>query len=196
MNTPTAMAAPHPDLKREKTRARVLAKERRAGLDPALGVELARHVLAECPPPDGAVIGGFWPLEGEIDIRPLLQELLARGHVVALPETPARGEALRFRRWEPGEALLPGRFGTLAPAGEELVPDWLLVPLLAFDRSGRRLGYGGGYYDRTLRALPRAGRLGCAYAAQEIAEVPVGPIDVRLPAIATEQGVIVCCPTA
>lgn len=192
MNTPTATAAPHRDLKREKMRARVLAKERRSGLDPALGVDLARHVLALCPPPAGAVIGGFWPLAGEIDVRPLLHALLARGHVITLPETPARGEELRFRRWEPGEALVLGRFGTLAPAGEELAPDWLLVPLLAFDRSGRRLGYGGGYYDRTLSALPGARTLGCAYAAQEIAEVPVGPTDVRLPAIATEQGVIFC----
>jgi 5-formyltetrahydrofolate cyclo-ligase len=71
-----------------------------------------------------------------------------------------------------------------------LTPDFLLVPLLAFDRTGARLGYGGGYYDRTLAALPLAGRLGLAYAAQEVAEVPVGPHDVRLPAIATELGVI------
>ena len=72
------------------------------------------------------------------------------------------------------------------------MPDFLLVPLLAFDRSGRRLGYGGGFYDRTLAAMPRAGLLGCAYACQEMAEVPAGPGDVRLPAVATERGVVHC----
>ena len=71
-------------------------------------------------------------------------------------------------------------------------PDWLLVPLLAFDRAGRRLGYGGGYYDRTLAALPGAKPIGIAYAAQEMAEVPAGPQDFRLPLIATEAGVILC----
>ncbi len=83
-------------------------------------------------------------------------------------------------------------FGTLRPTGPERVPDFLLVPLLAFDRRGHRLGYGGGYYDRTLAALPRAGRLGCAFAAQEMDAVPAGPHDVRLPAVATERGIICC----
>ena len=73
-----------------------------------------------------------------------------------------------------------------------MLPDLLLVPLLAFDRSGRRLGYGGGYYDRTLAALPGRRTVGCAFAAQEVAEVPAGPLDARLDVVATECGVIVC----
>jgi 5-formyltetrahydrofolate cyclo-ligase len=83
--------------------------------------------------------------------------------------------------------------GTSEPvAGEELRPDVVLVPLLAFDRAGRRLGYGGGYYDRTLAALPAAKAIGIGYSGQEMAEVPAGPQDMRLPLIATEDSVIIC----
>jgi 5-formyltetrahydrofolate cyclo-ligase len=150
-------------------------------------------VLADCPPPPGAVVAGFWPMGTEIDIRPLLQALEARGHALALPVTPKRGQPLGFRRWRFGEALAHGPMGTRQPAaGEAVTPDWLLVPLLAFDRAGRRLGYGGGYYDRTLAGLPGALAIGCAFAAQEVPEVPAGPEDVRLPRIATEAGIILC----
>ncbi len=191
------MAAPHSStatlaLEHAKRAARARAIERRAGHDPALGVLLGEHLLAVLPPPAGAVVAGFWPLPGEIDIRPLLLALGDRGHCIALPVTPQRGRPLAFGAWRPGEALLPGRFGTMAPAGAEIVPDVLLVPLLAFDRRGHRLGYGAGYYDRTLASLPAARAVGCAFAAQEVAEVPAGPYDVPLGAVATEAGVIFC----
>ena len=118
------------------------------------GQALARHVLERCRFPDTAAIAGFWPMGREINIRPLLVALAESGRAVLLPETPPRGQPLRFRRWRPGCAMVPERFGTLRPDGEVAVPGLLLVPLLAFDRAGRRLGYGGGYYDRTLAALP------------------------------------------
>ncbi len=176
-----------------KAEARQAALARRAGQDPALGAQLAAHVLRDAAPPPGAVVAGFWPMGREIDIRPLLQALDARGQQLCMPVTPRRGAPLSFRRWRWGEAMKRGPMGTSEPTGEEVVvPDFLLVPLLAFDRAGRRLGYGGGYYDRTLAGLPGATLLGCAYAAQEAAEVPAGPEDFRLPRVATEAGIITC----
>ncbi|HEY1414087.1 MAG TPA: 5-formyltetrahydrofolate cyclo-ligase, partial [Rhodopila sp.] len=139
-----------------------------------------------------AVVSGFWPMGEEIDLRPLLHALHARGNRVALPVTPRRGEPLTFRGWQPGDVLVPERFGTMRPIGDILVPDMLLIPLLAFDAAGGRLGYGGGFYDRTLPALPNRLRLGCAFAAQQVDAVPVGPYDIRLDAVVTESGIIRC----
>jgi 5-formyltetrahydrofolate cyclo-ligase len=180
------------DLDGRKRAARAAALAARAACDPAWGARLADHVLRVCPPPPGAVVAGFWPLAGEIDIRPLLERLRAAGHVVALPATPPRGQALGFRRWDAGAAMRRERFGTMVPVGENVRPDWLFVPLLAFDRRGHRLGYGAGYYDRTLAGLAGAVAIGCGFAAQEVAEVPVGALDVPLAGVATEAGVVWC----
>ncbi len=164
----------------------------RSGCDPALGGKLADSVLeGPLAPRPGQIVAGFWPLPGEIDLRPLLHALVERGNPVCLPHTPARGNPLRFCAWKPGDRLRPGRFGTLAADGPVLVPDLLLVPLLAFDRTGARLGYGGGYYDRTLAGLPGRMAIGCAFAAQEVALVPTEPTDIRLNAIATERALII-----
>ena len=145
------------------------------------------------PPPEGAIVAGFWPMGHEIDPRPLLHALHDRGHTIVLPVTPPRGAPLSFRRWGPADALERGPMGTRQPAStaEALSPTFLLVPLLAFDRRGHRLGYGGGYYDRTLAALPGAVTLGIGYAAQELDEVPAGPEDAPLAAIATEAGLVI-----
>ena len=188
------MEAPHspPELIEAKRAARERALAARASWDPAVGAALAEHVLREMPPPAGAVVSGFWPMGQEIDIRPLLIALHERGHRIVLPETPKRGNPLIFRLWTPGAVMIAERFGTQRPDGEMLAPDFLLVPLLAFDRRGNRLGYGAGYYDRTLAGLPGRTRLGVAYAAQELDEVPAGPYDARLDAVATERGVIRC----
>jgi 5-formyltetrahydrofolate cyclo-ligase len=172
------------------------------------GEALTRYVLRDCPPPRGAMVAGFWPMAAEIDIRPLLYALHERGHPIVLPVTPKRGNPLTFRRWQPGDVLQKERFGTVRPRGEPGdepgLPDFLLVPLLAFDRTGARLGYGAGYYDRTLAGLralsgphavssqPGGVALGCAFAAQEVDNVPVGPYDIHLDAIAHERGIVRC----
>ena len=190
------MAAPHigsidmTTIETRKAAARARALAAREGCDPALGADLARHVLAEIPPPPGAAVSGFWPMDGEIDIRPLLVALHERGHKILLPHTPKRGNPLIFRHWHPGAEMVRERFGTYRPTGEVGVPDVLFVPLVAFDGAGRRLGYGGGFYDRTLAGLPGAIAIGCAFAAQKLDEVPAAEYDAPLHAVATERGVL------
>ena len=196
MTNQRLMVAPHISfsaIDEAKLALRAQAMAARVGLDPVIGGQaLAAHVLRLMPPPPGAIVAGFWPLGAEIDVRPLLLALRDRGHEIVLPITPRRGNPLTFGLWSPGDALVPERFGTMRPVGPERIPSFLLVPLLAFDRTGARLGYGGGFYDRTLPLLPGRIALGCAFAAQMVDEVPVGPYDIRLDAVATENGVIQC----
>ncbi|MDR3537795.1 MAG: 5-formyltetrahydrofolate cyclo-ligase [Acetobacteraceae bacterium] len=189
------MVAPHSPLSLDEAKraARLHALAVRANHDAlACGIALAEHVLRHCLPPRGAVVAGFLPIGDEIDVRPLLQALHDRGHPLVLPVTPARGLPLCFRLWTPDAELIEERFGTQRPIGPERVPDVLLVPMLAFDHHGHRLGYGAGYYDRTLAGLPERFALGCAYAAQRVDAVPVGPYDIALDAVATETGVVHC----
>ncbi len=153
---------------------------------------LIAAILAEVELPAGAVVAGVWPLPGEPDLRPVWDRLHAHGHAMLLPETTLPGERLRFRRWHPGCAMLDGRFGTRHPATDPLplqdAPDLVFVPLLAFDRAGYRLGHGGGYYDRTLAALPRARAVGYGFSCQQVEAVPRGPFDLPLSMIVTETG--------
>jgi 5-formyltetrahydrofolate cyclo-ligase len=185
------MAAPHfSSIDDAKAAARKQALAARAGCDPALGAQLAAHVLAQWPIAPGAAVAGFWPMPGEIDIRPLLTALHERGHRILLPVTPRLGQALTFRTWTPGATMIQERFGTFRPDGPEGVPDILFVPLVAFDRHGHRLGYGGGFYDRTLAGLPGRPAIGCCFAAQELDAVPTDEYDAPLTAIATERGLL------
>jgi 5-formyltetrahydrofolate cyclo-ligase len=176
------------DEAKRDARARALAA--RVGCDPALGRQVGVHLLRLMPPPEGAVVAGFWPMDGEIDIRPLLHHLHHVGHKIVLPETPEAGNPLTFRLWQPDSRMIREGFGTYRPDGEIQLPDFLLVPLLAFDRNGHRLGYGGGFYDRTLAQLRDRTAVGCAFAAQMLDAVPVGDYDALLDAVATETGVL------
>ncbi len=193
--TPTVMAAPHffpDDLDGAKRGLRTLMRARLAGL--AAGVDAGLGLVSHWPAlglAPGAVVAGFWPINHEIDVRPLLQALHAAGHRIVLPQTPHVAEPLVFLGWRPGCAMVVGRFGTAVPDGPVAVPEVILVPLLAFDRAGRRLGQGGGFYDRTLAANPTAHAIGVGYAAQGVDIVPVGPHDQRLDAILTELGVVI-----
>lgn len=177
------------DLASAKSAARQTALARRAACDPAVGAAMAEHIMHHCRPPQGAIVAGFISLDGEIATAPLLNLLHHEKFNICLPFTPKRGEPLQFRQWQPGDTMVSGRFGTSHTDGPELIPNFFLVPLLAFDHHGNRLGYGAGYYDRTLTKFPNAFRLGCAFAAQELNEVPTGPDDVKLHAIATELGI-------
>ena len=140
-------------------------------------------------------VSGYWAIGDEIDIRPSLRALAAQGLVVALPVMGAADAPLVFRRWVPGARLRHRMWGIEEPLPDAPVvrPDLLLVPLLTFDARGGRLGYGGGYYDRTLAQLRGDGEspifaCGIGYAAQEVAEVPCEPKDMRLDAVVTEDG--------
>lgn len=179
------------NLKSEKTRARLQAKSVRAKIhDPGAGAELIAHFPAARF--RGAVIAGFWPLPGEIDILPLLSALHDMGSKLSLPCTPRAGKPLTFRKWSPGQPLKSGPYGTKEPKADapRLRPDVVLMPLLAFTQYGDRLGYGGGFYDRTLAALSDGGDIfacGVAFAAQEAVSLPTGEYDMRLDGILTEK---------
>lgn len=142
----------------------------------------------------GIAVSVYWPMREEMDVKPLIRELARLGCVIALPVVMGKGKPLIFRRWRPGTALRAGTFGLSEPhEGEpEVTPRIVFAPLLAFDRQGRRIGWGAGFYDRTLAGLRARGpvtAVGIAYAAQEIAEVPAGPFDQPLDWIATEREV-------
>jgi 5-formyltetrahydrofolate cyclo-ligase len=141
------------------------------------------------------VVAGFAPIGDEIDVLPLLSTLSADGHPCALPVVVGRGAPLAFRAWTPGMALIEAQFGVGVPpaSSPEVRPSVVLVPLLAFDGAGQRIGYGAGFYDRTLQALRRDGEvlaIGIAYADQQIESVPVDGNDARLDLVVTERFVI------
>ena len=152
--------------------------------------------LSAFDPPAGTVVSAFWPMPGELDLRPLLEALHARGCVCGLPVVVARNAPLVFRSWEPGVTLVTSRFGIAEPGPErpEVRPQHVLVPLLAFDADGYRLGYGGGFYDRTLAALRHDGAgalvaIGVGLEAQRRPSLPREPFDERLDWIVTDEAV-------
>lgn len=158
------------------------------------GRAIAARAVAAVPFPPGAAVAGYWPFADEADPRPLMGALAARGHPLCLPVVAGRGRALVFRAWTPGDALETGAFDTRVPAAcaPERAPRALLVPLLAADRAGFRLGYGGGYYDRTLAALDGALAVGVAFHDQLRDSVPRGRHDRPLDWLATERGALRC----
>ena len=182
-----------------KSALRSAARGLRAALPPdfrrAAAEAAARADLSPLGPLAGRMVAGYVAKADEFDAEPLLRRLAGEGARPALPRTPAVGLPLVFHAWTPGEPLVPGPFGLREPPPEApaVLPDLLLVPCLAFSPEGFRLGYGGGYYDRTLAALraaePRAGRpaVGLAFAAQELPFRPEA-YDQKLDYVLTEHG--------
>lgn len=182
------------DLAARKAAARAAAFARRkvafAGGDDGSG---ARRLLEVLKPWRGKVIAGYVPMLTEIDPLPAMADL-ARDGAVCVPVIAGRGMPLVFHRWTPDAPMIDGPFGARVPAESvEVEPQVLIVPLVAFDRNGGRLGYGGGFYDRTLERL-RARRptvaIGFAWAAQEADALPLEPTDQPLDMVVTEAGII------
>ncbi|MGY0485147.1 5-formyltetrahydrofolate cyclo-ligase [Endobacter medicaginis] len=184
------MAAPHIspfDLDKSALRARLRAVRRPPHGEALMALERHLEQAIDVLRPDHSpVIAAFLPIGGEPDLSALLARLHAQGLAIALPDTPECPAPLRFRRWWPGCAMRAGRFGTLVPQTMEIVPELLIVPLLGFDADLHRLGQGGGFYDRTLAALPGARSVGVGIEALLLDSVPVGPHDIGLDAVATE----------
>lgn len=166
-----------------------------AETDPAIleaaNAALLEHVSAL----PGAVVAGYMPIRTEISPLPAMEALAGAGRQLCVPVILGAGLPLEFHAWHPGAAMREGPFGAAIPAeARPLEPDILIVPLVAFDRAGYRLGYGGGFYDRSLARLAArkpVHTVGFAFAAQELPEVPREPTDWRLDAIVTENGRIV-----
>jgi len=171
---------------------------RRDALPPAERMAAALSIAEQGLPVEvtpGIVASGFSPLKSEISPLPLLRRLADAGASLALPVVAGRGQPLIMRAWSFGAPLVSGVWGIREPPADapELFPDILIVPLLAFDRRGHRIGYGAGYYDMTisdLRAMKPVLAIGLAFAAQEIAAVPATPRDARLDLVLTERGAI------
>jgi 5-formyltetrahydrofolate cyclo-ligase len=167
----------------------LLADDRKAAAE---AIAARKFPLAIAP---GVIVSGFMPLKSEINPLPLLQKLAEADARLALPAIAGRGKPLIMRAWQFGAPLDRGQWGIREPKPEaaEVEPDILLVPLLAFDRKGFRIGYGAGYYDMTihrLRALKPVTAIGIAFAAQEVPKIPTTERDERLDLVLTEREVI------
>ncbi len=182
-----------------KSAARKSAKTRRkaaAHQSPHAAGEIIPHLLDYL---DGNVpqsLAGYLPIGSELDPQPILNHFRKLGTETALPVVVAEAHPLLFRQYQPGDSLVAEAFATRAPVAtaRQVMPDLVLVPLLAFDTKGYRLGYGGGFYDRTIAQFqqqnPNSVFIGLAYAAQQVDEVPIGAYDLPLKAIVTEKGVV------
>jgi 5-formyltetrahydrofolate cyclo-ligase len=187
----SSSATPKAELRREA----LARRDALPAVDRALAAEtiaLRTFPVAVAP---RAIVAGFMPMKSEINPLPLMRKLAAAGARLALPVVAGQGKPLIMRAWSFGEPLVAGVWGIREPgsAAPEVAPDIVIVPLLAFDRAGQRIGYGAGYYDMTiaaLRARQAVVAIGVAFAAQEIAAVPATPRDVPLDLVLTEREAI------
>lgn len=189
------------DIAEVKRKARTAASKRRAEahelLKDTAGVAMAERGLPPGLHVATGIVSGFIPYKSEITTIPMMNRLRRQGWQTCLPIVVAPEQPLIFREWQPGDQLVPGVWDIPIPVdtAAEVLPDVLLVPMLAFDRRGFRLGYGGGFYDRTLeklRAVKKVVAIGVAYHAQMVDEVPTGIHDAPLDYVMTEQETFAC----
>lgn len=187
--------SPSQDLKNE---FRAAALARRDALSAEQRGDAAKAIASASLPVElsrETVVAGYSPINSEIDPFPLMHALADKGAALALPVIIQRNHALIFRDWSSDEGLVRGQYGIFQPSSDaaDVDPDIVLVPLAAFDRAGHRIGYGRGYYDRTLqnlRAMKRITVIGVAFAVQEIEVVPALPHDEQLDCVLTERELI------
>ena len=183
---------------RSKQQLRAAALAGRDALDSEYRAAASEAIARRGLPADttrGLVVAGYAPIRSEIDPSPLMRELAAQGVSLALPVIVAPGLPLLFRAFSPGDRLTPGPLGIPQPSPDarQVVPDVVLLPLAAFDRSGHRIGYGAGYYDRTLtqlRGIKKIVAIGLAFAVQEIAAAGSLPHDAAMDFVLTEAEMI------
>lgn len=185
-----ALTAAKADLRKQVFAARKVAHANHAAADPAANAALCAVVSNVAGPLSGKIIATYQAMRTEIDPAEAGARLIAAGARLCTPVIIAAGQPLRFREWSPDSIMEDGTFGAKIPAaGEWLTPDIIIAPLVGWDRRGGRLGYGGGFYDRTLeglRAMRPTPAIGFAYAAQELSHAPQEPTDQPLDMIVTE----------
>ncbi|MEM7241272.1 MAG: 5-formyltetrahydrofolate cyclo-ligase [Pseudomonadota bacterium] len=161
------------------------------GLDIKANSQLTAY-LKELPP--DKTIAGYMPIRTEVTPLLAMAKAYARGHRICVPVVIAAGSPLEFHEWTPNSTMVAGAFGAAVPEeGALLIPDIVITPLVAFDRSGYRLGYGGGFYDRSfaeLSEMKKISAVGFAYDAQELMMIPREDTDYPLDAIVTERGIL------
>lgn len=179
---------------REQMRAerKIVASERTDA-----SMHAARNLLNAIEINQHSIVALYDPIDTELHIEPLYDALIERGVTVCLPVVAKKNAPLIFRRYEDGAPLIEGRYGARTPeeSQPEIDPNIIVVPLLAFSRHGDRLGYGGGFYDRTiakLRSKTTIVTIGYAYGAQQVDALPVSPLDQRLDWIITERSAMRC----
>lgn len=183
-------------IEQAKAELRTKAHAARAAISQASRSDAAqaatRHFFEQIQLQPTDVVAAYWRIRDELDCQPILIRLMDSNQPVILPVVMGAEAPLDLRIWEQGASLYEAGFGTLAPADDapRAEPDVVIMPLLGFDSRGTRLGYGGGYYDRTLARLSKKPRLvGLAFAAQELDLIPREDHDVPLDAVVTENGV-------
>jgi 5-formyltetrahydrofolate cyclo-ligase len=183
------------DVARWRKAERLRLLDVRASLSVAVRAEAAKAIAGHLDQivgdVSGKIVSGYWPIKSEMDLRPWLMSLVARGATAVMPVVVQQAAPLAFRAWREGVRMERGFWNIPVPAeGDWLEPDILIAPVIGFDPACYRLGYGGGYFDRTLAAAPKTARpIGIGLAACRIGTIYPQPHDIAMTAIVTEAGI-------